>query len=230
MSSETLRGIGKKTADGDAAGGGSDGAAAGSSAAPGAGSEKPAPSLSDKLGKISERRDKHDEKTTPMVNVEPPREAKPPEAKAPAAPLRSLESTVPGTRSLDSSVPGAAPSLDARVSRVPPPLSAPLIGMPAPKFAALEAARKAAATPAPAPIQPARAPLGATAGRRDLGTAAGHDVHLPPELQRAASVRPGAAAQSGGTPRGILAAGLTSEASTRAETSPEAGAETPRAA
>ena len=228
MSSETLRGIGKKTADGDAAGGGSDGAAAGSSAAPGSGSEKPAPSLADKLGKISERRDKHDEKTTPMVNVEPPREAKPPEAKAPAAPLRSLDSTVPGTRSLDSSVPGAAPSLDARISRVTPPLSATLIGMPAPKFAALEAARKA--TPAPAPIQPARGPLGTGSGRRDHGTAAGHDVHLPPELQRAAGVQPASSTgPADGTPRVILAAGLTDQAPKAAPASAVPAAEAPRA-
>ncbi|MBC8133725.1 MAG: hypothetical protein H7X95_12145 [Deltaproteobacteria bacterium] len=48
--------------------------------------------------------------------------------------IRSLDSTVPGTRSLDSSVPDATPSLDAKI----PALAATLLGVSAPYLAPRE--------------------------------------------------------------------------------------------
>ena len=80
--------------------------------------------------------------------------------------IRSLDSTVPGTRSLDSSVPDAEPSLDGRV----PSLAATMLGMTAPSIPKRDA--------------PARAP----GFREPAGTVQGRDVHLPVELQRRAGV------------------------------------------
>ena len=215
MSSETLRGIGRKGADGDASGGGSSGA----------GNDKEpakATALSDKLGKITERRETNDEKTTPVATGL----AKPPEGNPPP-PLRSLDSTIPGTRSLDASVPGAAPSLDARLTRLTPPLSATLIGIPASKFAAIKAGTAAPAKAEPPKagaraFGPAREPLAVGPPRRDHGTASGHDLHLPTELQRAEGVH--AASGSGpadGTPLVILGPGLTGEVTNAVVPAPE---------
>jgi hypothetical protein len=85
--------------------------------------------------------------------------------------IRSLDSTVPGTRSLDSSVPEAQPSLDGRV----PSMAATMLGMTAPNIPK----REATARPAGA---------GTAGSREPAGTVQGRDVHLPVELQRRAGV------------------------------------------
>lgn len=73
----------------------------------------------------------------------------------------SLDAPVPGTGSLDGSVPDSRPSLDGKT----PSLAVTLIGIPPPSLV-----KKLAA--------------------RDQGTMQGRDVHLPTDLQRLASVRP----------------------------------------
>jgi hypothetical protein len=89
--------------------------------------------------------------------------------------IRSLDSTVPGTRSLDSSVPDAQPSLDNRV----PSLAATMLGMTAPSIPKRDAAARSAGPGSAG----SRVPAG-----RDQGTVQGRDVHLPVELQRRAGV------------------------------------------
>ena len=86
--------------------------------------------------------------------------------------VRTLDALVPGTRSLDVSVPGAQPSLDAKI----PALAATLMGV--------TAASLGVASQLPGVVA-----LSSSAGGRDKGTVQGRDIHLPAEAQRVAGVR-----------------------------------------
>jgi hypothetical protein len=93
--------------------------------------------------------------------------------------IRSLDSTVPGTRSLDASVPEAQPSLDAKV----PSLAVTMMGMTANSIPGRDGAR------AGAPNRPKDGDGSARDGAaRVPGTVQGRDVHLPVEMQRRAGV------------------------------------------
>ncbi len=85
---------------------------------------------------------------------------------------RTLDAPVPGTRSLDASVPDVQPSLDAKI----PALAATLMGV-------------TAASLGVASQLPGVAALSNSAGGRDKGTVHGRDIHLPVEAQRVAGVR-----------------------------------------